>query len=370
MSELRKKKPLPKLQPFPTESMNQNGFGTPSLSQATLQVATPGIAPDAAGQTQLDSTVAVTLKSGEIIVIKPDELLVTEQLGQGQYGIVERVRHKESGSDFAVKRVALRPGDDNEHRRLLMDVDVLVKGTECVNIIRFYGALIWEGDLWILMELMDCSLDKFYKLAHKHQAAVQPSDATNAPAIPETVLGRMAADIVNALQYLYSMKVIHRDIKPSNILINRGGIIKLCDFGISGYLVNSVAMTYEAGCRQYMAPERIDPPRDRTGYDIKSDVWSFGVTMLEIATGQYPYARTRNIFEQLTAICSGEPPRLPANGQFSGRFADFIERCLQKDYNLRPKYDLLLAHPFIEHNRDVQIGEFSEKVISFASQQH
>ena len=338
----------------------------------------------------LDSTVRVRIgDSDNDVLISPDSLTVIEQLGRGQYGIVEKVYHQGSGCHFAVKRVALRPGDANEQTRLLMDVDILVKSTECKNIIKFFGALLWDGDLWILMELMDCSLYKFYRLAHKKvdtpiatvvdnrkqlnkvtlspcshiSELIQLGNCNQCNPIPENVLGRIAADILNALSYLYSIKVIHRDIKPSNILINREGVIKLCDFGISGYLVNSVARTYEAGCRPYMAPERIDPPRDRTGYDIKSDVWSFGITMLEIATGRYPYYNSRDFFEQLKAICTDDPPKL-TKGRFTPVFEDFIAQCLQKNYQNRPKYDVIEMHQFIMNNKSLDIKGFTERVLS------
>lgn len=330
----------------------------------------------------LDSTVKVRVGDCTNILIAPNELKVTQQLGRGQYGVVERVTHEPSGCEFAVKRVALRPNGE----RLVMDVDILVKGTDCKNIIKFFGAMIWEGDLWILMELMDCSLDKFYKLAHrgsdspKHSdnpskaklpqtgpcnhlgANIQLGDCNICNPIPEKVLGRMAADIVNALNYLYSIKVIHRDVKPSNILISREGIIKLCDFGISGYLENSIARTYEAGCRAYMAPERIDPPRDRAGYDIKSDVWSFGITMLEIATGRYPYQYGRDFFAQLKAICTDDPPKL-TEGRFTEVFQNFLSVCLMKDYESRPKYCALEAHPFIQAYKSLDISAFVSEIL-------
>lgn len=116
------------------------------------------------------------------------------------------------------------------------------------------------------MELMDVSLDKFYKTVYKN-----PSKS-----IPEDILGKIAACVVKALNHLYGKKIIHRDVKPSNILVNRAGEVKLCDFGISGILVNSVAKTYDAGCKPYMAPERLLPDKSGAGYDIRSDVWSLG----------------------------------------------------------------------------------------------
>lgn len=87
-------------------------------------------------------------------------------------------------------------------------------------------------------------------------------------------------------------------MKPSNILLHGRGDIKLCDFGISGQLVDSIARTKDAGCRPYMAPERIDPQRAK-GYDVRSDVWSLGITLMEVATGKFPYPKWGSVFEQL-----------------------------------------------------------------------
>ena len=94
---------------------------------------------------------------------------------------------------------------------------------------------------------------------------------------------------------------IHRDVKPSNILIASNGTVKMCDFGISGYLVDSVAKTKEAGCKPYMSPERIDV-MGSTNYDVKSDVWSLGISMIEIATGKFPYKVWTTPFEQLKQV--------------------------------------------------------------------
>lgn len=208
-----------------------------------------------------------------------------------------------------------------------MDMDVLDKANPCANIVKFYGALFWEGDLWIFMEIMDKSLDKFYKVAyekHAHEhAGENETGSEKSPVIPEFVLGKISSSVVKALHYLHSIKIIHRDVKPSNILINRKGEVKLCDFGISGYLVNSIAQTYEAGCKPYMAPERINPDRTRSGYDIRSDVWSLGITIVEIAIGKFPYPPAVNFFQQLKCVCTESPPRLPPS-LYSSDFEDFI----------------------------------------------
>jgi mitogen-activated protein kinase kinase 4 len=138
-------------------------------------------------------------------------------------------------------------------------------------------------------------------------------------------------------------------VKPSNILLDKQGNIKLCDFGISGQLVDSIAQSRDAGCRPYMAPERIDPSSAR-GYDIRSDVWSLGITLFEVSTGVFPYPKWNSIFEQLCQVVQGDPPRLlpTMNGyNFSSEFVNFVNTCLIKDELQRPKYSRLLQHPFL-----------------------
>ncbi|KAG9508376.1 Dual specificity mitogen-activated protein kinase kinase 7, partial [Fragariocoptes setiger] len=100
------------------------------------------------------------------------------------------------------------------------------------------------------------------------------------------------------------------DVKPSNILINERGDIKLCDFGISGRLIDSKARTRSAGCVAYMAPERLDP-KYKT-YDIRADVWSLGITMIELATGVCPYSN-KSDFYVIDRVINGDPPTLPSD---------------------------------------------------------
>lgn len=149
------------------------------------------------------------------------------------------------------------------------------------------------------------------------------------------------------------------DIKPSNILIDDNGEIKLCDFGISGNLINSNAFSRNnTGCAGYMAPERIDPT-DPTNpvYDIRADVWSLGITLVELATGQFPYKNCNSDFEVMSTILDQPAPTLEGD-QFSEMFKSFVNQCLTKDVNSRPKYNILLQHPFVkyysENNVDVK----------------
>ncbi|CAB3399828.1 unnamed protein product [Caenorhabditis bovis] len=247
----------------------------------------------------------------EEIEIRAVDLIVLEELGKGGYGVVEKMKHRQSDIVMAVKMV------------------------------RFYGAMFREGDVWICMEVMDTSLDKFYRKAYK-----------NGLKIPEPFIGKMALSVIEGLNFMKEqLNLIHRDVKPSNILLNRHGQVKICDFGISGHLTNSLAKTVQAGCKPYMPPERIDG-ETKSAYDVRADVWSLGITIVEIATGTHPYAQWKTPFDQLKQVVKEPPPRLPMNGQFTTDCQFFVKRCLEKNYNERPKYPELLAMPFMEMARN------------------
>eukprot|EP00094_Tigriopus_californicus_P004245 TCALIF_04091-PA protein Name:"Similar to Map2k3 Dual specificity mitogen-activated protein kinase kinase 3 (Mus musculus)" AED:0.07 eAED:0.07 QI:317/0.8/0.66/1/0.8/0.83/6/203/315 len=284
---------------------------------APVEPATPAIPRD------LDSHTTITI--GDLTcAIEADDLESICVLGRGAYGVVEKMKHKQTGTILAVKRITATV-NSIETKRLLMDLDISMRSSDCPFTVHFYGAMFREGDVWICMEVMDISLDKFY---------------------------------VRALQ------VIHRDVKPSNILISRNGQVKMCDFGISGYLVDSVAKTIEAGCKPYMAPERIDPSGNPSNYDVRSDVWSFGISMIEISTGNFPYKTWASPFEQLKQVVVEPAPQLPS-GKFTPQFEDFINMTLQKKVNERATYSALLEHPFLQlHSQmNTDISGFVSQVL-------
>uniref|UniRef100_A0A182K6N8 mitogen-activated protein kinase kinase n=1 Tax=Anopheles christyi TaxID=43041 RepID=A0A182K6N8_9DIPT len=286
-----------------------------------------------------------------------DDLIDEGEIGRGAFGAVNRMKFTHTGTVMAVKRIRSTV-DEKEQKQLLMDLEVVMKSNDCNTIVTFYGALFKEGDCWICMELMDTSLDKFYKFICECQQS----------RIPEPILAQITFATVRALNYLKEeLKIIHRDVKPSNILLKRNGDIKLCDFGISGQLVDSIARTKDAGCRPYMAPERIDPQRAK-GYDVRSDVWSLGITLMEVATGKFPYPKWGSVFEQLSQVVEGDPPRLSTtyNGmEFSIDFVNFVNTCLIKDERDRPKYGRLLQHAFIQHaeKSDTDVAAYVSEVL-------
>ena len=158
------------------------------------------------------------------------------------------------------------------------------------------------------------------------------------------VLGKIAEAILNGLIYLYEVhRIMHRDIKPSNVLVNSRGAIKLCDFGVSGQLVNSVADTF-VGTSTFMAPERIQG----SSYSIKSDVWSVGLTLMELAIGRFPFdtsdaaagdrasAGPMGILDLLQQIVHEPAPTLPQSDAFPPILDQMIQKCLLKDPDERP----------------------------------
>ncbi|XP_063830842.1 dual specificity mitogen-activated protein kinase kinase 7-like [Ostrinia nubilalis] len=274
-----------------------------------------------------------------------DDLQHLGELGSGTCGHVVKMLHKPSGTVIAVKQMR-RSGNSEETKRILMDLDVVVRSHGCPYIVRCLGCFVTDADVWICMELMASCFDKLLK-------------RLGAP-IPEAILGKVTVATVKALSYLKDEHgVIHRDVKPSNILLDECGNVKLCDFGISGRLVDSKAKTRSAGCAAYMAPERIDPPDPaRPDYDIRADVWSLGISLVELATGVFPYRDCQNDFEVLTRVIADDPPQLPEDCNFSPEFKSFVSQCLTKNYRHRPKYAKLLEHPFVVNSArsNVSVG--------------
>lgn len=330
----------------------------------------------------------VDFLSGNSFKISLDDVETLDELGKGNYGTVYKVRHckpklrhpglglrgsvpsrqSSAGLDtqpvvgdgsekltnviMAMKEIRLEL-DDAKFDAIITELDILHR---CVSpfIIDFYGAFFQEGAVYICVEYMDGgSMEKLYR-----------------EGVPENILRKIALSTVMGLKTLKDdHHIIHRDVKPTNILVNTRGQVKICDFGVSGNLVASIAKT-NIGCQSYMAPERIaggaHAPNPTGGtYSVQSDIWSLGVTLVECAKGGYPYPPDTytNIFSQLNvglsacprllvcadsyqAIVKGEPPQLPDEG-YSDEAKDFVRSCLNKNASLRPSYARLLRHPWL-----------------------
>jgi mitogen-activated protein kinase kinase len=180
--------------------------------------------------------------------------------------------------------------------------------------------------------------------------------------VGEKIAGRIAEGILQGLAYLHTKRTIHRDIKPSNILMSREGIVKLCDFGVSGELVNSIAGTF-TGTSFYMAPERICGHE----YTIRSDVWSTGISLLELVQNRFPFPNDLPPIELMMYITAGEPPRLedePGVVEWSEDMKDFIRQTLIVDAITRPTPKDMLSHPWIVSvmKQEVHMGRWIRQV--------
>lgn len=170
------------------------------------------------------------------------------------------------------------------------------------------------------------------------------------------MLGKIAEAVLGGLKYLYmAHRIMHRDIKPSNVLVNSAGQIKLCDFGVSSELENSVADTF-VGTGTYMAPERIQG----SPYTVKSDVWSVGLTLMELAIGKFPFsiesedgeddtAGPQGILDLLQQIVLEPAPKLPKSDAFPQILEDVIAKCMMKNPDERPTpQELYDTDPFLQ----------------------
>lgn len=262
--------------------------------------------------------------------INADELIALKKLGSGQSGTVSKVLHLPTQKTMARKIVHLE-AKEIVQSQIMRELRIM---HECDSpfIIEFYGTFLQEGNVVICMEYADCgSLAHVFKLTGP---------------FPEFMLKHVAYSVLSGLIYLYDQhRIIHRDVKPSNVLLTSKGKIKLCDFGVSRELINSMADTF-VGTSTYMSPERIQGGV----YSVKGDVWSLGIMLYELASGKLAFANDNSgavsILELLQRIVNEQPPSLSVKDGFSSEISDFVSLCLKKE-SLRPSPSDLMNHRFL-----------------------
>ncbi|GAA5798485.1 hypothetical protein MFLAVUS_002027 [Mucor flavus] len=284
--------------------------------------------------------------------INVEDLDTLSRLGEGAAGTVRKVLHKPTQLVMAKKSISTEP-DPNVQRQILRELAFL-KTCDSPYIVSFYGAFLDDGDTTVSLCMEYCeagSLEDIYKRARDLGGV-----------IGEPVLERIAESVCKGLVYLHSKRVIHRDIKPSNILVTRKGEIKLCDFGVSGVLINSIAQTF-TGTQYYMAPERIQG----NAYAVQSDIWSLGLTLIEVSQNRPalppPDQPHLSIFELLDFIVRQPVPEIQGN-HISDECKNFVAVCLTKDPTYRPTPARMLQHPFILkwENVHMDLGQWVKEV--------
>ncbi|XP_066159058.1 serine/threonine-protein kinase mig-15 isoform X6 [Euwallacea fornicatus] len=262
-----------------------------------------------------------------------------EVVGNGTYGQVYKGRHTKTGQLAAIKVMDVT---EDEEEEIKLEINVLKKFSNHRNIATYYGAFIKKSppgkddQLWLVMEY--CGAGSVTDLVK----------STKGQSLKEEWIAYICREILRGLSYLHSNKVIHRDIKGQNVLLTDNAEVKLVDFGVSAQLDRTIGRRNTfIGTPYWMAPEVIacDENPEAT-YDNRSDLWSLGITALEMAESQPPLCELHPM-RALFLIPRNPPPRLKSK-KWNKKFHGFIETVLVKDYHERPYTEQLLKHAFIK----------------------
>ncbi|XP_031440156.1 TRAF2 and NCK interacting kinase b isoform X3 [Clupea harengus] len=274
---------------------------------------------------------------------------LVELVGNGTYGQVYKGCHVKTGQLAAIKVMDVT-GDEEEE--IKAEINMLKKYSHHRNIATYYGAFVkknppgMDDQLWLVMEF--CGAGSVTDLIKN----------TKGNSLKEEWTAYICREILRGLTHLHQHKVIHRDIKGQNVLLTENAEVKLVDFGVSAQLDRTVGRRNTfIGTPYWMAPEVIacDENPDAT-YDFKSDLWSLGITAMEMAEGAPPLCDMHPM-RALFLIPRNPAPRLKSK-KWSKKFQSFVDSCLVKNHNQRPSTEQLLKHPYIRdlpNERQVRI---------------
>ncbi|ERL93227.1 serine/threonine-protein kinase 3 [Dendroctonus ponderosae] len=271
--------------------------------------------------------------SEESLTRQPEEVFdIICKLGEGAYGSVYKALHKESDSVVAIKQVPL----DTDLHEIIKEISIMQQ-CDSPYVVRYYGSYFKNTDLWIIMEYCGAgSVSDIIRLRKK--------------TLTECEIATILSDALKGLEYLHSNRKIHRDIKAGNILLNTDGHAKLADFGVAGQLTETISKRNTViGSPFWMAPEIIL----EIGYDCVADIWSIGITALEMAEGKPPYADIHPM-RAVFMIPTKPPPSFRDPDRWSAEFIDFVSVCLVKNPCDRASATDLIQHLFLQKSGGAQ----------------
>uniref|UniRef100_A0A6Q2ZJP3 Serine/threonine-protein kinase 3 n=1 Tax=Esox lucius TaxID=8010 RepID=A0A6Q2ZJP3_ESOLU len=272
--------------------------------------------------------------SEDSLTKQPEEVFdVLEKLGEGSYGSVFKAIHKESGQVVAIKQVPV----ESDLQEIIKEISIMQQ-CDSPYVVKYYGSYFKNTDLWIVMEYCGAgSVSDIIRLRNK--------------TLTEDEIATILKSTLKGLEYLHFMRKIHRDIKAGNILLNTEGHAKLADFGVAGQLTDTMAKRNTViGTPFWMAPEVIQ----EIGYNCVADIWSLGITSIEMAEGKPPYADIHPM-RAIFMIPTNPPPTFRKPELWTDDFTDFVKKCLVKNPEQRATATQLLQHPFITAAKPVSI---------------
>eukprot|EP00980_Cylindrotheca_fusiformis_P018504 scaffold6124_cov122-Cylindrotheca_fusiformis.AAC.23 len=277
-----------------------------------------------------------SLPRKQISIDRSWELEILNLLGEGSFGAVYKALHKPSSAVVAVKVIANASSSKSEEEKIKGEIDILSR-CDSPYIVGYCECFIKPptkkpGEMWIVMEY--CEGGSMSDLL----------EANNGITLPEDCIRAVCASIVLGLEYLHGVaNVCHRDIKCGNVLLTSDGHVKLADFGVSAELTNTVNKRKTVvGSPYWMAPEVIR----ESHYDGRADVWSLGITAIEMAEGAPPHANLHPL-RAIFVIPTKPAPTLADPDNWSPEMLDFVRCCCQKDPNQRHDSAQLSSHPFV-----------------------